>query len=291
MPSAPDPRPDGVAFLTEALNLARSSRVDLIRAYQKEYDCWLIVFIGQITPSVVTPFEELLNIVEDDANLHILLNTPGGDAETAIRLVQQARARSGSLTIAVPDHAKSAGTLMALGADRILMGPPSDLGPIDPQIFVQAADGSSAFRPAKVIIDALAYAEHAVQDHPETYALHASLLSDLTAVMVAEARSALGHTGALLKLALRNRPDLAEDDNALQQVAADLETPLLEVPQSHGAIISAADATEMGLPAVALSPSDPQWQRIWQLWNRYVAEPELFLLLENESRVFSLNDH
>jgi ClpP class serine protease len=42
--------------------------------------------------------------------------------------------------VIVPDFAKSAATLMAIGAHRILMGPASDLGPIDPQF--QFPDGS-----------------------------------------------------------------------------------------------------------------------------------------------------
>ena len=36
----------------------------------------------------------------------------------------------------VPNMAKSAGTLIALGADRIVMGYCSELGPIDPQIRI-----------------------------------------------------------------------------------------------------------------------------------------------------------
>lgn len=38
------------------------------------------------------------------------------------------------LRVVVPDFAKSAGTLMALGSDAVVMSDTSELGPIDPQI-------------------------------------------------------------------------------------------------------------------------------------------------------------
>jgi membrane-bound ClpP family serine protease len=43
-------------------------------------------------------------------NLHLLLDTPGGDGETAIRVVRSAQARCRELTVIVPNQAKSAGT-------------------------------------------------------------------------------------------------------------------------------------------------------------------------------------
>ena len=264
---APNLTGAGREFFQEAQRSEVEARQDLIREYQEEHGCRLIVKLGQISPNDVTPFEDLLSVAEPEKDLHLLLNTFGGDGETAIRLGQQARARCKSLIVAVPESAKSAGTLLALGADQILMGPPSDLGPVDPQIQLQSGDGSYRFQPAKAIIEALNYAEHTVQEHPETYPLHAALLGSLTAVEVQAARNVLDHAGTQLRLALRNRPDLSPCERA--ELADRLEERLIEMPQSHGAIISATDALELKLPVKQLEPSDAQWQRIWQLWTRY----------------------
>jgi len=70
--------------------------------------------------------------VSPDQDLHLLVAFPGGDGEVAVRLVRAALARSKTLTVIVPDQAKSAATLLALGAHEILMGSTSDLGPVDP---------------------------------------------------------------------------------------------------------------------------------------------------------------
>lgn len=68
-----------------------------------------------------------------------------------MRLVRSAQARCRRLTVIVPDQAKSAATLLALGAHQILMGPTSDLGPVDPQFQL----GENDLVSAKAIIAAV----------------------------------------------------------------------------------------------------------------------------------------
>ena len=130
-----------------------------------------------------TLFEETLYDANPDENLHVMLRTLGGDGETALRLVRQAQSRCKELTVIVPVEAKSAGTLFVLGAERVLMGPTSDLGPIDPQFRLQ----SGVFASGKAIIAAVEDAERRIQANPETYPLHASLLNDITALLVQQA--------------------------------------------------------------------------------------------------------
>ncbi len=259
----------GREFLDESLHIDIEARQRLISEYQETYGCRLVVVIGEIAPPSVTVFEDVISAADPAEDLHVLLNTPGGHGETAIRLARQAQARCRELVVVVPDIAKSAGTLWALGANRILMGPTSDLGPVDPQIRMQAGDGSRRFQPAKAIIEAVKYAEHAVQEHPDTFPLHAALLANLTAVEVQTARNELDHAGAQLRAALRTRPDLSNQPDELERLAKRLETRLIEEPQSHGATISADDASDLGLPIQQLAPSDPQWKHIWRLWTRY----------------------
>jgi membrane-bound ClpP family serine protease len=88
-------------------------------------------------------------------------------------------------------------TILALGAHHILMGPTSDLGPIDPQLQT----GAGTLVSAKDIIGTVDEATARVQDAPETYALHAALLADVTALMVQQARAALARTDDLLEQA------------------------------------------------------------------------------------------
>ena len=194
-----------------------------------------------------------------------MLETPGGDGETAIRLVRQAQSRCRELTVIVPNQAKSAGTLLALGADRILMGPTSDLGPIDPQLLMK--DGS--WEAAKSIVAAAERAEALVRDRPEDIALQGLLLRDLSALKIQQARDALSRVDSQLREALGCRSYMAKKE--IDEVAPKLKHMLIDEPRAHGATISAVTARSHGMPIVTLDPQDAWWQSIWRLWTRYYA--------------------
>lgn len=66
--------------------------------------------------------------------LYLLLHTNGGRVEPAYLISKCCKKSASKFVVAVPRFAKSAGTLLALGADEIHMGIISELGPIDPQI-------------------------------------------------------------------------------------------------------------------------------------------------------------
>ena len=153
-------------------------------------------------------FEDLIYDANPNADMHLLLNSPGGEGETAIRLVRAAQARCSELTVIIPDQAKSAATLLALGANHILMSPMSDLGPIDPQFLVDDEDLVAA----KDIIAAVDNAAQKVQEAPETYPLYVSLLSDVSSIMLQQARAALDSTADLLQAALSSNPSRSETE-------------------------------------------------------------------------------
>jgi hypothetical protein len=143
--------------------------------------------IGPIFDYSVMYFEELVFDASPDEDLHLMLASPGGDGEVAVRLVRAAQTRCRHLTVIVPNQAKSAATLLALGAHEILMGPTSDLGPVDPQFPFGEYDLVSA----KDIIAAVERALKDVAERPDTYALHSAMLSEVNALKVEQARSAL----------------------------------------------------------------------------------------------------
>lgn len=210
-------------------------------------------------------FEELLFNASPAEPLHVLLWSPGGDGEVAVRLVRSAQARCSELTVIVPDIAKSAATLFALGADNILMGPASDLGPVDPQFQMGEYDLVSA----KDIIAAVERALDDVAARPDTYPLHSGLLADVNALRVQQARSALDRTDDLVREALLSNPRRTHAE--VDELAQRLHEPLIEAPKDHAAIFSAEDASKHGLPVVRCDPSSDQWRRIWQLWMHYYA--------------------
>jgi hypothetical protein len=108
-----------------------------------------------------------------------------------------------------------------------------------------------------------------VQAAPDTYPLYASLLSDVTGLMVQQARAALARTDDLLVEALRTHSDRSGDD--VQKLARALHEPLIEQPKSHGAIFGFDEAFAAGLPVTLADPSGLQWQLVWRLWAKYFA--------------------
>jgi hypothetical protein len=67
----------------------------------------------------------------DNDNLFIVLHTNGGDPYAAMGIIKILRSRFKNIYSIVPYYAFSAGTLMALGTDAILMSVRSMLGPLD----------------------------------------------------------------------------------------------------------------------------------------------------------------
>jgi len=61
----------------------------------------------------------------------LILETPGGSGEVAEDIVRSLRGQFDEIAVLVPGTAKSAGTIMAMAGDEILMQPSSSLGPID----------------------------------------------------------------------------------------------------------------------------------------------------------------
>ena len=80
---------------------------------------------------------QLEKLPSETKNLDLLLVSNGGDPTVAWRVVSLIRERVDQFSILVPQSAYSAATLIALGANKIVMHPNGNLGPTDPQIINQ----------------------------------------------------------------------------------------------------------------------------------------------------------
>lgn len=116
---------------------------------------------GRTLVTFFTSFSGSVGIEDDDCDmlqsvlqhtdctngLVVMVNSPGGDGLAAERIVNTCRAYSGTndYWVIVPGKAKSAATIMCMGASKIMMGLPSELGPVDPQIFRREGDGYKQF--------------------------------------------------------------------------------------------------------------------------------------------------
>ena len=79
--------------------------------------------------------ESVLQEMDLSTGLCLIISSPGGSGVAAERIINMCRAYSGTgeYWAFVPSKAKSAATMICMGASKVIMGPSSELGPIDPQ--------------------------------------------------------------------------------------------------------------------------------------------------------------
>ena len=79
-------------------------------------------------------FVEHLDAIGVTARISLILHTRGGDGMAAWSLVNLVKMFCDELEIIVPEKAHSAGTMIAMGAHRIVMTKQATLSPIDPSL-------------------------------------------------------------------------------------------------------------------------------------------------------------
>lgn len=253
-----------------AQNADRYRRQGNLRQFEVEYECKLIIVGGPIYDFCVPMFEDTLTTVSKDDRLYVMISSPGGDGETALRMVRSAHERCSELRVIVPDQAKSAATIFALGADRIFMGSSSDLGPIDPQIPVASIDIARGpdFVAARQIIEAVKYGEESIKERPDTYPLHATLLGQITGLTLQQAKFAMNRTSDLVIEMLESCPRRTGEEAA--QIWERIKGPLFEDTTYHATSIGYKRALELDLPVDYLEPEEKLWKDIWFVYCQYL---------------------
>ena len=123
--------------------MGRKQRMELIGKINKLRDSEVICYITgdrenlntRIAPDVIPVIYRHLEKIPDKRKIDLFLYTRGGDVITPWRLVQLIREYTQEFNVLVPYRAYSAGTLICLGADEIIMGKMGELGPIDPSVI------------------------------------------------------------------------------------------------------------------------------------------------------------
>jgi hypothetical protein len=85
--------------------------------------------------------EQLDLLPPNTRELDLLIVSYGGDPMVAWRIMSLIRQRVDKVYVLVPQSAYSAATMVALGADEIVMHPNSHLGPVDMQIMMPGSTG------------------------------------------------------------------------------------------------------------------------------------------------------
>ncbi len=109
-------------------NLAKTCKSDVLAIYSPMH--------YQLPGLLRDEIENLRKQNSNKGELTILLDTGGGLIESVERTVDVIRHHYDSVSFVIPDKAMSAGTVFALSGDNIFMDYYSQLGPIDPQFYI-----------------------------------------------------------------------------------------------------------------------------------------------------------
>lgn len=122
--------------------MTHRERKVLLQSWEKARHSTAILFVTgdrpgletQIHSEVLGFFAQHLDRIGTAKTISLFLHTRGGSTLAAWSLVNLIRQFTERLEIIVPAKAHSAGTLMCLGADSIMMTRQATLGPIDPSV-------------------------------------------------------------------------------------------------------------------------------------------------------------
>ena len=107
--------------------------MDAAYAVADELDAEVYLYAGIIVQRSVRQLVDIYSENKARPNAILILETYGGDPDAACQIVNFLRARhpNGRLILFVDGICKSAGTLVALGADVLIMSDYGELGPLD----------------------------------------------------------------------------------------------------------------------------------------------------------------
>ena len=88
---------------------------------------------------IIQPLDDTFRLAIERTNTHrnhllAIVDTPGGSVEVTERIAETMRHHYQEISFLVPSKAMSAGTILVMSGDAIIMDYHSRLGPVDPQI-------------------------------------------------------------------------------------------------------------------------------------------------------------
>lgn len=210
----------------------------------------------------IPPFEDLLRSCDGVEEGYLIINSPGGDGNVAEKMIMMCRQRfTKSFRVIVPNFAKSAATMVALGSDKILMGYLAELGPIDPQFGSPHPGG---LIPARSFIDGLEMIRRNIKEKGDPVQMYLPLLSKIEPHIIVQCQGAIDGAREfaekwLKEYMLKNTPEQAKE------VAIALSEGVKY--KSHGKVIDYAEAHDvLKLNAEKIPVSSELWNNVWELY-------------------------
>lgn len=242
-----------------------------------------------ISPDDIAPVGSMLSAIGKVKNLDLILHSPGGNGVVAEKIVHMCRQHcTDFLRVIVPNMAKSAATLIALGADVIVMGYFSELGPIDPQEIINIGGrpqqvSAQAFLDArKDLLKDIQKARNQRQDI--TGYLQQLASSSMDPAFIIECQREIDFAKDFVKQHLPGhmlkhkspKTSLARRKQKASTIAKDLVSTNKRFV--HGRMIGVAECESIGLNVLELPQNDPYWETLLEFYVR----AEVFMMVHSK---------
>jgi len=244
-----------------------SMRRSLIREIEIERSSKIIAYFSTniLDSKEVEAFYQMFSYDSRFDNLDLFLFSFGGIPDDAFKMSRLCRQHTHNrFGVLIPYKAKSAATLLSLGADELVMGPSSEMGPIDPMISVPFPDGQKYLAPAQAIKDGLDFFEERIKKQPENALLYRELTRELDPHVIGAYQRAIDSSKQYAEILLTTGLLKDSDDDDIKKVARELT----ERYKSHGFVIDTAIArSEYGLNVTDAESN--LWDKMWRLYTLF----------------------
>ncbi len=219
--------------------------------------------------------------------VYLILESSGGDGNVAEKLLHAFReVFTESFNVIVPNYAKSAATMLSIGADKIVMGTNSELGPIDPQIAVTLPTGQSQYVPAKSITGTLTKIKEDIEKNEKLSTMYYPVLQQIRPETIKFCEDAIAFSTSFAKRWLEKGAMKGKPKKDLEKTARELTTG--DRFNMHGSVINHEEAKEeLGLNVEFWDQNDERWQL---LWNYYLRAKASFQMNPNAAKLFETTE-
>jgi hypothetical protein len=268
------PSKSALRIVDDELNQAHSTRKALFRRLQRLLGMPILTYFtnfyqaeGIVEASDADILEALLQGINTANGLALIISSPGGDGLGAERIIRICRSysRTGRFTAIVPAKAKSAATLICLGAESIVMGPTSELGPVDPQVAFGAGSDVGWYSAYNIVnqYEALFRAATEAQGNLEPYLQQ---LMHYNPLDIEELRSAIQLSDDIAIKALASDMLMGMPEEEIKaKIRLFLEPSTKKV---HGRAIHRDEAVACGLKVEFWEMDEIRWRILCELYTR-----------------------
>jgi hypothetical protein len=237
--------------------------------------------------SDIPNIEAMLSSIGEAEQINVLLHSPGGDGTIVEKMIEMCRTHlvgnNQKLRVIVPNVAKSAATVFALGADQIVMGYCSELGPIDPQVPT-VVNGITQWVSAFAFVEARDKLMQQIAEATKKQEPIQGFLQQLAGLNIPFTDEMENQIGFAKKTAvtLLDKYMLKSTFPTKRKRAAkanEIATNLLskKLFPSHGHYIDGGTAKKLGLEVELLDKDDSLWNLIWNYYIRCEVQMNLNL--------------